>query len=928
MDRQAYLSDLLKQRKTTVDQANIQFLKKYLLLVGMGELRINGQAPNREFALADYVLDDYRTLIDWSRLSRKQEEKLKKWLFVKEQSCFNTRLFSPYRISEIRGRPEEVRVGFWARLYQTLFFQRRYYKIPFDPDFIPDTYALKDINIALSRQGALIDLVPSVQILSKETLKSAREYQDSGQQNVKRLILTDDIVEKILSTECADYDFDELLTKPHAHAITTHHPDRRLYRMREYRRDNQYHNRPTLFVRLFRFVTNWFKGVLHQTLPKRTYPDFTEICSIDDKKIYIEKIGQPEERRINASGEVYLTEPRPPVNVFVFSGGGAKIFGHVGAVKIANQHDINATIFAGSSSGAIIAMLLYVGYMPEEIEEEFDYIKDDILIDVDVKRAGISTTRNLKSAINYMVLNKIRKIVRQYQQRFQEGPGAIFLEKYFNESTFTFKALEMLSRICPEAGVGEALFVTGSDVTAQERKIFSLETTPDMEIAEAVKISGSMPVLYHPTDLDGHDFTDGGCMENTPLGLERLFKKTKTLIEHESAANLNVLAFQFDNGVETDVIHSAKPVFRENYFINKIYEFASGVIDPASWWVRERRGLRKYACQTIIIKTAGVKAAKFSIGEDVRHKLIGLGESGAIDYIGPRFLAEENAKPEAEGERLYKRFENLEELIYYCAYRQEWDFLNKLMADISDPRKGFDKTYLGELQSLKWRLLEEEKRQQQHLRVKKTAEAKYKPLFSEVSHRVDDAHEQAGLFCLLYSLLVCNWEGIAQSDRSGHLSSSIVKLMLFRKSLIRNKQKGVFITFTEMCQYFEEMNSETHILLYMLKVLLMHVQNAPISDIEESLKGLRQIMSKLSDFNTVPDKSSIIGDWCFGIEKTRALISFLNGSSGNKMERMCEITSQKGYRRAKQFGDKAKEQLEASNEGSMSTGLASTHVFA
>lgn len=931
VDRQAYLIDLLKQDSAGLNESHSQFLKKFILLCGLGEFRINGQAPNKAFTLADYLLDGYRTMVDWSRLSRKQEQKLKKWLFVKEQSSFHTRLFSPYRVSEIRGRPEEIRLGFWERLYQALYFQRRYYTVPFRTDFIPDTYTLKEIDIALSRQGALIDLVPRIQLLSKEVLKTTEEYQDEGQQNVKRLILTDEMVETLVSTPLKAYDFEGLINKPHAHAIESHYPIRRLFRMREYRRNNQYHYRPNLFLRLYRYVLRWFRGVLPQTNTihkhrhvaamcvtannqnKTCEHGFTKIATVEDKEVFLEKISIKDEEnsdKLIDNGEVYITEPRPPVSVFVFSGGGAKIFGHVGAIKKVHEHGIRANIFAGSSSGAIIAMLLYIGYTPEEIEDEFGYISDDILIDVDVQRAGISTTRNLKGAIDYMVLNKIQKIVKRYPKRFESGDGALFLAKYFNETTFTFRALAQLRKICPEAGIGEGLFVTGSDVTVQERKIFSLETTPDIEIAEAVKISGSMPVLYHPTDLDGHVFTDGGCMENTPVGLEGLFKKTKTLIDHELAANLNVLAFQFDNGVETDVIHSAKPVYRENYLLNKIYEWATRVKDPATWWVRERRGLRKYACQTIIIKTDGVKASKFNIDDSVRDKLKEFGVSGATEYIVPRFNEGDKQSDELN-EKLYKRFENLEELIYYCAYREEWAFLNKLMSALSEHRPKLNADYLSKLQSIRWRLLEENRRQHQQNHSPRN-ETKYKPLFNERSTRVDEAHEHAGLYCLLYSLLVCPWEALAQQVDS--VRPVTQELVSFRNSVIENKQKRIFYTFNEMCHYFEEMRGETHILLYMLKVLLVHAQGAAISDVEEDLQGMRQIMSRLVEFNSIIDKSRLVGDWSFGLEKTQALIKFLSERKTNKMEDFLNIIQLKGYKNIRQVGlDEANSQP-ASNE--------------
>jgi len=69
------------------------------------------------------------------------------------------------------------------------------------------------------------------------------------------------------------------------------------------------------------------------------------------------------------------------------------------------------------------------------------------------------------------------------------------------------------------------LYITGSDISNHKEVIFSADTTPDMEVATAVRISMSIPLFFEaidfqlPGNVSKSTFSDGGTMLNYPISL-------------------------------------------------------------------------------------------------------------------------------------------------------------------------------------------------------------------------------------------------------------------------------------------------------------------------------------------------------------------------------------------------------------------------
>ena len=75
-------------------------------------------------------------------------------------------------------------------------------------------------------------------------------------------------------------------------------------------------------------------------------------------------------------------EVRPYRVGLTLSGGGAKGFAHVGALKAMEELGIRPDIISGTSAGAVIAVLYADGYSPDEILDLFSGLSFNDLAEI------------------------------------------------------------------------------------------------------------------------------------------------------------------------------------------------------------------------------------------------------------------------------------------------------------------------------------------------------------------------------------------------------------------------------------------------------------------------------------------------------------------------------------------------------------------
>jgi NTE family protein len=148
---------------------------------------------------------------------------------------------------------------------------------------------------------------------------------------------------------------------------------------------------------------------------------------------------------------------------------------------------------AGTSSGAIAAVMVSLGYTPQEIKTA--------MLDLDFSKIPDGAT--------WLGLGRL-------WARFGWHKGEYFLqhmrkviEKKTGNGRATFAELHV--RGCRE------LRVIGTDLCARCVKVFSYHETPDAEVADAIRISMSIPLFFAAPKVGEQIFTDGGIMWNFPI---------------------------------------------------------------------------------------------------------------------------------------------------------------------------------------------------------------------------------------------------------------------------------------------------------------------------------------------------------------------------------------------------------------------------
>lgn len=155
---------------------------------------------------------------------------------------------------------------------------------------------------------------------------------------------------------------------------------------------------------------------------------------------------------------------------FVLSGGGAKGFAHIGAIKSLAEHGLRPDIVSGVSAGAILGALFCDGYEPEEVLEICSKEKFTTLAEFTIPKSGILTLNGLK--------------------RFLKN----------NLRAKTFEELKI------------PLVVTATDFDLCQAVSFR-----SGNLVDAICASSSIPVVFNPWEINGKHYVDGGVLCNLPV---------------------------------------------------------------------------------------------------------------------------------------------------------------------------------------------------------------------------------------------------------------------------------------------------------------------------------------------------------------------------------------------------------------------------
>jgi len=181
----------------------------------------------------------------------------------------------------------------------------------------------------------------------------------------------------------------------------------------------------------------------------------------------------------------------------VFEGGGVKGIAYAGALDVLEQRGLMPAIrgVAGTSAGAYTAMLVAIGCTAARIRE-------------------LATATNYGALEDHLDPLRLATKYGLYAGQsllawIQDGLAA-----GNHPANLTFAALA--------AAGGRDLRVFATDITSRDVQEFSLRATPGVQVAQAVRASMSIPLMFAAWRFadgvpDDHLYIDGGVVMNYPI---------------------------------------------------------------------------------------------------------------------------------------------------------------------------------------------------------------------------------------------------------------------------------------------------------------------------------------------------------------------------------------------------------------------------
>jgi NTE family protein len=175
------------------------------------------------------------------------------------------------------------------------------------------------------------------------------------------------------------------------------------------------------------------------------------------------------------------------------------------------------------------------------------------------------------------------------------------------------------------------LYVFGTDLSQQAVQEFSYRKTPDVAVADAVRISMSIPFFFEARhyEQDGEDnvYCDGGVLNNYPIST---FDEQYTSVDPDfghtmlhRTPNPATLGFHLDN------LNQPTPPLIDN-----VRRFAVGVfeaiLDIQNILLKTNPGDER---RTVFINDLGVSTTDFQLSNKTKLDLIAQGRIATLNYL-------------------------------------------------------------------------------------------------------------------------------------------------------------------------------------------------------------------------------------------------------------------------------------------------------
>lgn len=275
----------------------------------------------------------------------------------------------------------------------------------------------------------------------------------------------------------------------------------------------------------------------------------------------------------------------------VFQGGGVLGSAYIGAIKALEEFNIVPSALSGTSAGAIICALLAVGYTADELlllmkNKEFSEFLDPVS-DIPVIRLFLFY---LKKGI-YKGDSFYKWMVDNLSIKIQQSP--------------TFREITT------------PLLITATDITLRKQFLASQNNCAILPIADAVRMSMSLPFFFVPARFGNSEIVDGGIVNNYPAQLLR------------EITDKPILGFRIQAQM--------KPSHCRGWF-----DLAGRMMSSAITAAADAQEANVEGLYTIHLPNLGINVTDFHISKDQKLALYQAGKSATLAFFasdkGQEFL--------------------------------------------------------------------------------------------------------------------------------------------------------------------------------------------------------------------------------------------------------------------------------------------------
>lgn len=314
----------------------------------------------------------------------------------------------------------------------------------------------------------------------------------------------------------------------------------------------------------------------------------------------------------------------------IFEGGGVKGLAYVGALSVLESRGILQDIerVGGTSAGAITALLIGLGYSVQEIR--------DVLWNMDMRKFLDSSWGVIRNT------DRLLKDYGWYKGVYFTNWVSELIEKKTGSKSTTFEELE-------QHRLGRQLYLIGTNLSTGYAEIFSKQHTPNITLAEAVRVSMSIPLFFTAVRNENKEVcVDGGVLENYPI---KLFDRESYIDKHFLSTayyegvnstqdsshfdayvfNMETLGFRLDSSSEIKIFEGfdKPPSFEINDIFDYLKRLIATLLDS-----QQNRHLHSDDWQrTVYIDSLSVRTTDFDISDELKQQLVESGKTGTERYF-------------------------------------------------------------------------------------------------------------------------------------------------------------------------------------------------------------------------------------------------------------------------------------------------------